>query len=157
MFGKNHLAAGELRGTHSHREHAWIYMHAHTHPCMPTIQIVPQVLIDFASVPGVESDAWRKLASHILSDHIQQCGHWYILNAAHLLKESSAVNESREDWKWHSINRTCQTIKQCKQHRWATDESGCRKPFNKAKPRSLKAGCICPSFHLWRFLTATEI
>ncbi|KAI9515870.1 hypothetical protein NQZ68_020398 [Dissostichus eleginoides] len=43
------------------------------------------------SILGYESDACRKLDSHILSEHIQQWGFWQIPNAVHLLKESSAV------------------------------------------------------------------
>ena len=123
-------------------------MHTSTRTRTRSTQTVPLVLIDPVSVPGHESDACRKLDSHILFDHIQRRGYWQIPNAAHLLRAARLLNGGREDWKWHSINRNCQTIKQCKQHRWATDESGCQKPFSEAKPSRLNGRSICPPVYL---------
>lgn len=90
----------------------------------------PQVLTDPDSI------VWRlkEVACCIGCDRIRRRGrcHGWLKGCWFIKGRLCRFNEGGEDWKWHSINRNCQTIKQCKQHRWTSDESRCRKPFSEA-------------------------
>lgn len=48
----------------------------------------------------------------------------------------AVLAEASCNWKWHGINRNCQTIKHCKQHRWSTDGFGCLEPFSNTRVSS---------------------
>lgn len=139
---KKKTAAGKLRVTH-----------AHTHTHMHTRRTNSALSVD-----------WPRLSSRMWEWRLQEAGqprfvwsHPAVRPLANFTcrsfigRKARPFNGGGEDWKWHSINRNCQTIKQCKQHRWDTDESGCRMPFSEgAKPSRLKGGSVRPSFHLWQ-------
>lgn len=114
---------------------------------VPPLQKQPQVLTDLASVVWRLKEAawpcwvWSHPAAWPLA-RFKCC--WFIKG------KLCRFNESGEDWKWHSINRNCQTIKQCKQHRWTSDESGCREPFSEAAPSSLRGGSVWTAVRLWQ-------
>lgn len=103
--------------------------------------------------PCLTSRTWERCLqetgrSHFGRSHPAEQRRWQIPNAALLLKGAARFNGSREDWKWHSINRNCQTIKQSKQHRWDTDESGCQKTFTELESE----GWEFHGPHLWSHL-----
>lgn len=107
----------------------------------------PQVLTDLACIVWCLTEAaWlRWVWSHPAARPLTwiKCN-WFIED------KLCRFNGGGEDWKWHSMNRNCQTIKQCKQHRWTSDESGCWEPFSEAAPSSPRGGSVWTAVHLWQ-------